>query len=74
MTAVAPDSTERFQPADDRVRLVRWLALLGASGGDSAREFVESRLLRVDALLAAAVVALLATSSERPAARGAVAA
>ena len=60
--------------ADDRVRLVRWLALLGASGGDGAREFVETRLLRVDALLAAAVVALLATSSERPAARAAVAA
>ena len=60
--------------ADDRVRLARWLALLCANGGDGAREFVESRLLRVDALLAAAVVALLATSSERPAARGAVAA
>lgn len=55
--------------ADDRVRLARWLALLCANGGESAREFVEPRLLRVDALLAAAVVALLATLSDSPAAR-----
>lgn len=60
--------------ADDRVRLARWLALLFSNRGDAAREFVETRLLRVDALLAAAVVALLATSSDRPDARGAVAA
>jgi hypothetical protein len=57
--------------ADDRVRLARWLALLSANGGDGAREFVESRLLRVDAMLAAAV---LATLPERHAARGSVAA
>ena len=56
--------------ADDRVRLARWLALLCANGGDGAREFVESRLLRVDTLLAATVLAL----SDRQAARGSVAA
>jgi hypothetical protein len=60
--------------ADDRVRLARWLALLGANGGDGAREFVESRLVRVDAMLATAVLALLATSPDRHAARGSVAA
>jgi hypothetical protein len=60
--------------ADDRVRLARWLALLCANGGEGAREFVEVRLARVDALLAAAVVALLATLSDRHAPQGAVAA
>jgi len=60
--------------ADDRVRLARWLALLCAHGGDRAHEFVDSRLLRVDALLAAAVLARLATWSDGQAARGVVAA
>jgi hypothetical protein len=60
--------------ADDRVRLARWLALLCVTGGEGAREFVESRLARVDALLATAVVALLATLSDGHVARGAVAA
>jgi len=60
--------------ADDRVRLARWLALLCANAGDRACEVVESRLGRVDALLATAVVALLATLPEADAARGAVSA
>jgi hypothetical protein len=60
--------------ADDRVHLARWLALLCASAGHGARESVESRLVRVDALLAAAVLALLATLSDGPASHGAVAA
>jgi len=60
--------------ADDRVRLARWLALLCAHAGDRACEVVESRLGRVDALLATAVMALLATLPEADAARGAVAA
>ena len=59
--------------ADDRVRLARWLALLCVHAGDRACEVVESRLARVDALLATAVVALLATLPEVHA-RGAVAA
>ena len=60
--------------ADDRVRLARWLALLCAHAGERACEMVESRLARVDALLATMVMALLATLPDASSARGAAAA
>lgn len=41
--------------ADDRVRLTRWLALLGGASGDAALACIGQRLANVDAALANAV-------------------